>query len=203
MAVIHYRPLSKGEGLQINGGRLRAMAGGEVHGETTLSETDQARGLDQLLASYRVPELLDELSFCHHPPARQLVLAISIDFSLPGIVFGHLRIDDGERQPWQAELTRSNAFLERRRVPEGARSWAEEDPPGAGWRIELPGPLALDPDPAVPQRSGLAIEALLYSLRSGREIELPYRRLLRTTFSADDPLWAVRLPLVTSVGGRG
>ena len=145
----------------------------------------------------RLPDLLPQLSFSLDGTVRTFDVDLDVEFTLTHLVFGSMVSVGGEVHGlWQAQHLGSNEFLRQEELPDGQRPWSAGERRGYGWAIDLPAFLAADPDPVLRQRAALAIEALLYSLAAGREIELPYRRRISNVFEAQRPTWKVDLPLV-------
>jgi hypothetical protein len=193
--VIPYRPLEVDgrNGLRLSGGVIEAYLNGELKGSAPVPA--DAGELQVLLAGYRVPVLLPSLWFCFDERPREVEVELNIDFSLGSSAFGAIIID-GERELWEANRTGSNELADPALVPAGARPWAVEPIPGYGWQISLPASARSSADPVFRRRVALAIEAFLYALSSGKEIQVPYRRRFGTAFSAADPMWAANVPVV-------
>lgn len=189
--VVPYRAAADGEnGLRLVDGRLEAWADGKL-----VASAPAEGPLAELMATYRVQEVLPEVGFAYGEP-RTLDVELTVDFSLGSVAFGAITVN-GERELWEAERTGSHLFVERGLVPEGARPWADAEPmPGRGWKITLPPFAQLDPDPVLRRRIALAIEAFLYALAERKEIQVPYKRRISTVFSAEDPMWAANVPVV-------
>jgi hypothetical protein len=66
----------------------------------------------------------------------------------------------------------------------------------------LPGAWQTHPDPLVPRRLALALEAFLDDLASERELAVPYRRVFNNIFSAKHPAWRINLPRIISIEQR-
>lgn len=188
---ISYYPLLDGQGLAFEEDSLVAYHNGQVVGST---EVDTTADLDFLLESYMVPQLLPKLSFCYTEP-RRLVMSMNVDFAVPGTLFGSYELD-GIRDLWRAECVRHGVFLHANAVPPGVRPWANNDEPGSGWQFALPPSLRYQPDQVIIRRAAVALEAFVYSLDIGREIELPYKRAFNNIFSAEKPMWSFNLPRI-------
>lgn len=191
--IVAYRPLDgdRRDGLRISGGRLEAYRDGELVGAAQVSSSDS---LEELLSSYRVPEMLSDLEFSTDGSARDVEVELEVDFTLGASALGSIKID-GERGLWEASRVGSNDLADPSLVPAGARPWAADEAlPGHGWQIRLPAEARVSSDPTFRRRVALTIEAFLYALSSGREIQIPYRRRFSTVFSAADPMWAANVP---------
>lgn len=188
---VRYYPLFEGNGLSLDDNLLGAYIDDQLVGQT---EVDTTADLDFLLESYMVPQLLPNLSFSYTEP-RRVVMEMNLDFSIPGTLFGSYKID-GVKDLWRAECVRHGVFLHAGAVPPGVRPWADDDEPGSGWQFVLPPSLRYQPDQVLIRRSAVALEAFVYALDTGREIELPYKRAFDNIFSVDKPMWSFNLPRI-------
>jgi len=193
---VPYRPAEAPErsGLELSAGELRAWRDGELVAQAQVGEDLE---LAQLLDGYRAVSLLPGCEFSLDGSRRELDVTISLLYNEMRRVTGAVE-SGGMRGWWEAMRLGDNAFLLQERLPRNARPWARDEERGYGWEIGLPGFL-YETDRVLRQRAGLAIEAFLYALKSGREISVPYRRRITNVFSASEPTWDEPLPLVREV----
>jgi hypothetical protein len=194
MELCRYQPFDGRDGLRLDGATLSAWRGGKL---LATASAPPGALLEELLRSYRLPELFPDLVFTHTEPATYLVL---IDYSY---TLTHRR----EIHGWLTfEGTRFRWIAKWRKLPKGAgsispdRPWlhAEEVERGEGLEFHLPPPLANHPDPVVVRRLALAIEAFVFALRDGWPIDIPFRYQFDNLFSQRQPIWQGEGPAVTT-----
>lgn len=195
--LVRYQEFDGQNGLAIEGQALVAYLSGHEVARVALDEPYE---LSRILRSYAALRLLPGLRFSYSEP-RRLEVKVTLDFSLPQQVFGAIEIE-GRRELWRAERTRSADFLLGSQLPEQARPWAGAEEPGSGWQFYLPHSLMAGSDPALTRRVAIALEIFLYSIEQDRPIEIPYRRMIDSVFSAERPLWSVNLPRVVTLDER-
>lgn len=192
--VIEYRPLTKGNGIFLDGEDVVIYSASQEIARVKLLEP--VSDLTSLLLSYRVPDMFPDLVFCHTKPENHIV---SIDYSYTlqrkREVHGWITLE-GDRFRWWARW---------KEMPRGSgeisldRTWLHADEIGKmGFEFCIPPALARLPDPLVVRRLVLALESFIYALREGWDIDIPYRHQFNNLFSSQSSLWRGDPPAVTT-----